>query len=129
MSTTILDETQAQTWQVDILNATGTGLVNVVPVQTSDVRVDGLIAFNIEASAHWLYLFLVNGGTTTNLAGVSIPASAGLSPNPAVDIVTLLPGFLLQGIVIPQGQALQAAVAVAVGAGQAIYLSAFGGRL
>lgn len=95
---------------------------------TRGARVDVLFAVSTSVADHYLGLRL-NDGTHISLIGqVKVPLGAGLAGVPVADILAGLPVPAQTGVIVAPGYTLEAAMAIALGAGEAVDLTGWGGQ-
>lgn len=112
----------AQVW----LTADGTSPKTIVAAQPTGWRIDTLVGINDDSVAHVVTLTLIDPTSTIHgIGSVSLPALAGHSPNPAVDLFNVLFPSTQVGLAFPAGWAIEASMAVTVTL--AVGLVAYGG--
>jgi len=94
--------------------ADGTGAVALLPVHSSDRRVDTIIATNRDTIAHVVTLTLNNGATTIILGSVSLAAGAGTAGTPAVDVLAACLPATVVGLLLVPADNLLVTMAVAI---------------
>lgn len=105
----------------------GTNAVQASPAVAVPHRWDIAIAHSTAAADHDLLLDAYVGAVQYKLGTVSIPAGAGLTTVPAVEILSSLLASPNDGVVLPASAILRATLAVALSAGETITVALVGG--
>jgi hypothetical protein len=120
------DEHTALCQLVQIEDSDGTTPKYITQGPGTGCRVDALILTSSSAAGADVGFYL-NNGSNVPIGTVAVPAGAGLSGAvPAVDAIPIL-APVLAGLVLAPGTSLYVGVAVALGAGEVVSVSALGG--
>lgn len=114
MGLQIFDERTVLTAVKLMLPADGTAAVSILPVHSSDRRVDSIIVSNRDTIAHVCNLTLVAGAVTVELGSVSVAASAGYLGTPGVDILASCLPATVVGLAMPPAGSLNLSLSVAL---------------
>lgn len=114
---------------ISITNASGVNAVQSSPACAVPHRWDALYAHSTAPIDHDLLLDAYVGSVQYKLGTVSIPAGAGLTTIPAVELLAALIATPNDGIVLPASAVLRATLAVTLGAGETITVACVGGAL
>jgi len=114
---------------ISITPASTTNPVQASPACAVPHRWDVGIASSTAAADHDLRLDAYVGSVAFYLGTVSIPAGAGFTTVPAVDVIAELIKAPNDGIVLPASAILRATLAVTLGAGETLTVALAGGAL
>lgn len=129
MATTRFAENYPVYANISLVAASGTNAVSASPSVDTIHRWDTLLASSTAAAPHDLRLAVTIGTVTSYLGSVSIPAGAGFTTVPAVDILAHILPNPTDGLVMPGLGALKGQLAVTLGAGETITVACAGGTL
>jgi len=129
MPTTRYTESYPTYANIAIAQANGTNEVQASPAVNVVHRWDAAFASSTAAIAHDLRLNAYVGAVAFYLGTVSIPAGAGFTNVPAVDVIAELVKSPNDGIVLPASAVLRASLAVTLGAGETITVACVGGAI
>jgi hypothetical protein len=127
MAIGIFDERTVQNYQRRILPADGAAALSLVPVNSSDRRIDTILVVNRDSIAHVLVLSKTVGGVTTNLGSASIPAGTGYAGTPCLDLLALIFPATQVGLNLQPADVLSVSCVVAVQATFDLDVTATGG--
>lgn len=109
--------------QGTFVNADGTGLKTIWTAGASGSRIDGLIAYSDDGTARNPVLSIKKGAATAvPFAITTVPVGPV-----AANILAQCPGIGAYGLILENGDVLQANMAVAVTAGSTVWLTVIGG--
>lgn len=129
MTTQRFNETYPSYANISITAGSTTNPVQASPAVTVPHRWDAAYASSTAAGAHDLRLDAYVGAVAFAIGTVSIPAGAGFTNVPAVDIIAALVESPNDGLVLPASAVLRATLAVTLGAGETITVALVGGAL
>ncbi len=114
---------------ISITSATGVNPVQSSPACAVPHRWDMLIAHSTAPIDHDLLLDCYVGSVQFKVGTVPIPAGAGLTTIPAVELLAALVTSPNDGLVFPASAVLRATLAVTLGAGETLTVACVGGAL
>jgi hypothetical protein len=127
MGLSIYDETLPFTQYAQIIEGSGTGFVQCWTTAKGALRLDAIHVWSLSASAHYVRVAIENASGYLELGDVEIPAGAGHTTVPGVDLVLELAPAAIGAFVLAPTDILNVKCPVALGAGEAIGMSILGG--
>lgn len=112
---------------INLVQGSGTNLVQSTPICSVLHRFDAARASSTAAADHDVRLSMLVNSVSYPLGSVTIPAGAGYTTVPAVDLIAALVTPPNDGIVLAGGSLLHAKLEVALGAGETITIACVGG--
>lgn len=123
------NETYPSYANISITAASSTNPVQASPAVTVPHRWDAGFASSTAAAPHDLRLDAYVGAVAFYIGTVSIPAGAGFTTVPAVNVIAELVEAPNDGIVLPASAILRATLAVTLGAGETLTVALLGGAI
>ena len=126
MGMSVYDEYLPRVSSVTIQDSDGTTPKVMAIGLAKGTRIDAILVSSTSIAPRVFNLLLGNGGGPS-LTSVSIPAGAGFGATPPVDVLSLVPGYMSGGIILPYGEFLSAGLELALLTGETILVATQGG--